>query len=162
MKKCLLVLVALLVVSLALPAFADQTGYPSRGKIKLQSTGLISFVGNHTHVVTSPCYVYRITMRAQEALNWVALADSANTGAEATIQAFTGKLFDDVNARVKVDIAEATAGDWLDVDFRDNPLYFEQGIFISMGTTDSSGNAFQCGSAAETPNCIIHYTGADN
>jgi len=147
MRKILFLLVALCMV--ASTAFA-LGGYPDRGQLRLQSTGLCA---GHTHVVTGPCYIYKVSMRVQENTAWVAIADSAGTGANSLL-GHISQLFKPGNSAVKADIGEATAGDWRVENF-DTPIYCESGVFVAFGATDSSNT--DSAAAGKEPAVTILY-----
>ncbi len=148
-KYISLVLVLLLLCSVA----HARVGASSIGVIKLQSTGLVE---NHTHVRTSPTKVYKITFRANTDDAFCALLDSNTTGSENSINTFLSNNAQLGKSIVKVDIGEATSGDWFIVDFGENPLIFEHGIFVAMGSIDALGTSVQ--QTAQDAQVIIHYS----
>ena len=123
MKKILIVLVALLLVSTM--GWAADVGYPQRGDIKTQAYSITRDT-SCAHITTSPAFVYRITLRANTAAGWLALYDSSSSGSyAASLDAFLGMRG---TALEKVMVGEATQYDCQVFTFNP-PIYFQNGIY---------------------------------
>ena len=143
MKKIFsLVLVALFVCGIA---FARDAGYPSRGDVFLQTATITNNNGNdvgHTHVTTSPSYVYRVTITASAANTYVQMFDSNGTWGQASTSALIstkGTATVGGNKFIKADLGAATANQSYNYEFNP-PIKFEQGILAGIaGAGDAKG-----------------------
>ncbi len=134
MRKILsITLVALLICLSATVSFA-RVGDTRIGRVSLKSTGLVE---PHTHVVTSPIFIYELEFSANVANTWVALLDTSTTGAASTLDDHISTLVSPNNSRLLADVREPTAGDFTRIVF-DEPLEAINGLMVSYGTTNGS------------------------
>ncbi len=132
-----LVIVAAFLICLSGVAEA-RVGDSRIGAITLNSV-YISDSNAHTHVTTSPTDVYKISFRAGTNLAWVTILDSNTTGASDSIGEYVQLITAESANRIRADVGEATAGDWVHVDFGDIPLHCKFGLMVGLGATSSAG-----------------------
>lgn len=158
MRKILsITLVALLICLGATTCFAQ--GRSRIGEIRLVSSGVIN--QTHTHVTTSPALIYKIQFRANYNHSWAVVYDSNTTGASTTMDEYVNLLSAEGNGRVLADPGEATAGDWVKIDY-DVPIYAKNGILAGSGSTDTAGGSTAIDAPGDAyAELIIHYTSAE-